>query len=346
MSSNNDIIYNMDSPYHPTLGADDIIRHTDHFKDIEEFAKKAYDYSVDPSRIQIKELIRGNELYLKDDNSPVILYHFRTINDISNQSYISFDEIEYKKSSGNPFQFKNKDFLSFTFSNNYPLFGGFLSDVNKHIISHDDRKEDRKEDRKDMKEELLNKKLINIFHDIIFEKERNEAHSTQKIREMKEYVLSYENFDKDQFVIKDDNTVSIKEFAQSYRRKYGRKFTDDFLQLEDIFTIYNRPPLIFCCLFVVKMKKGIIVKSFSYYPEQDEVLIDGNKQYIIKHIQKRIIRQSYLNTISGNNIYYKCIPGICKDESEVEEVKLLNRDLIESSRKYNAEIITIFMDEI
>lgn len=329
-----DYVYDMYSDYIPSLDLDDVARHEEYLlsQSSRDLIKSIYNYTVDPSNT-LPTCYTSNmtslEQCLKKDCSPVRLYRMQTIK----ECYLSLKTL----SVGDGFTFdlnpkKPKTIASFTFSNNYPFLAGFLSDLKNFL------KKDKKVRFEDVDEMYVNKKLIKILEENVLP--LIDDHSQQL-----EYINLHKNFDNDEFVIIDQDPITFREFAENYRDKYNTKFSQDFIPVQELKDMYNNyddeEGKIYCCLFVLDTKKGLIIKSFSQYPEQDEVLINAKNRFVIKGIETQWIRQSRLDTVTGNIDTAENIPGLGE-----KSVKLLDRNKIHYSNQYSVPIKVFYLSDI
>lgn len=344
MAMNEEIVYdyNMDSVYQPSLLPEDIQRSVATYQTREnhcEFASFAYTYSRGNWQEDFKHRMSEFNfnpyvINLKQDNTPCVLYHLRsssqTKTNLDPRPNNSFDiRIHNEKQNpnvevGDDISFDRR-VNSFTYSNNYPVLGSFAQEL-KNIINQNDDYE---------------------WEDILvikFNKLRPYLHG---------YIEGLEDEEDINRAIKDfdDDDDDFTDFARYYKETYDRKLSDDLRKTsfvkfvnENISNIINNNKR--ACLFIITARNGIVIKPFSMFPEQDEILCTKDVKYRVTSVRDGLVHFSKNDTNSSSFEAFMHMPFICGDARQVERVLFINQGVIAASDKYRAIVDVIEMEEI
>jgi len=339
---NEEIVYDMDSPYQPSLLPQDIERSLAIYKERDnhcEFASFAYEYSRGdwtPDFRHRMSVFNFNPyvINLKEDNGACVLYHMRsscqTITNLAPRENNSFDiRIHNEKQNPNvevddEISFDRR-LNSFTYSNNYPVLGSFSKEL----------------------QTMMRRQTTREWEEIL------EMNFNMLIPYLHRYIEGLEDEEDINRAIKDfdyDDLDDLTEFAQYYKRTYARKLSDDlgkesFVDFvnENIYDIINGGKR--ACFFIIRARTGIVIKPFSMFPDQEEILGTRGLRYRVTSVRDGVVHFSKLNTASSAFEGFIHMPFIC-GANQVERALFIDRGVIAASDKYRAIVDVIEMEEI
>jgi hypothetical protein len=322
MNNMNDMIknYSMEMSYQPTIDFNIIEKHTRNIKNKKD-AELIYEYTKDPQffgnpqKIKIlKDLVDAKKDFLSKDQENVLLYRFKTV-DLDHSKYF-----EGSIKIGNIVKISS-EIISTTYSNNYPLFSVFLKDFSVFSPRRKEEIEMYYENFRVYSEYELVSDFIRKFETFL---------QKTNFKENLDDIIRTFNYDpnSDEDVTLYDIITRNKEYR--YKEKYPRYFElflDFFeyqkeLELDKLEKMMSKTK---CCVFLIYTKKGLVIKNFSAYPEQCEVLLSQGTRFKVMDIYDGKVVQSLGELKECSDILYKPIPVLC-DVDCVEEVYELNKD--------------------
>uniref|UniRef100_A0A6C0KFN1 ADP ribosyltransferase domain-containing protein n=1 Tax=viral metagenome TaxID=1070528 RepID=A0A6C0KFN1_9ZZZZ len=344
----NTYVYDLQSMYIPSLTQEDVENATKNFNDDDNFKLLALGYSKGnwDSNLKDEIVLSSNDQgfinyytrYLKIDKTPALLYHVRSHQQTMTNLFprpsdsrrgSRYDIKIHNRSEGDP-NIQQGDiisfmryFTSFTYSNNYPFIGTFGQELTNKARSITEP------DLVWSNDEILMLGILAQNSYTVFEilKEFVKKLDNEEFRKfILDFIVSYneENSGKDE---------GFRHFLTYFKEKTGQKL-GQFLQSHKFVEFYNDyRKTLKSSIYIAKTTKGIVIQPFSYYPEQDEVLITKQTKFIINRISIGYVRLSVLGT--NDSILDKSVDKL-----------FLDRERIANSATFVSPINVIEMTEI
>jgi hypothetical protein len=335
------LVYDMKKPYKPSITKETVKKHTNNLiKNVDcKYLNCIYKYTVDPKLSQenvkkVVELIKDNSMYLSKDKERVILYKFKNLDHkgfSGNKESLHIISGQSIYNLGTIVRISKNRIFSLTFSNNYPLLTTFSDEMMKYS---DPKWKDNVDTNYDFTNYIDTIEVSEFYKKFIEFLKDKFSYS-----EIKENIIE---------LYKDNEFDTIRDLLVKYKKEYEssiRMCVEKFLEYEKQKEINEYESKILCCVYVFLTKKGLIIKDFSIYPEQDEVILTDNSKFMVVDIFNSTVRQLRGRLNEENTFEEKEIPGLCIDEKD-EKIKVFKLKNEYSSDIYEKKVKFVIFNEI